>query len=265
MENKLVAITIGLLFGGGFLYVMCRELYGMLKAHFSAAAQGNRYLRQGKLEAAIASFTQLIEKQPEDIEAYLCRSSAYIRLNLLEQALEDCNTITELNLQNHYAYLNRGAIYGLRNEDEKCIAETTRCLELKPDLQDALSNRAYACYRTGQFDIALTDFNRLIELNPDSSDAYNGLAWLLATCPDESFRDGKRSLELATRNCELMMPPEWNDLGTLAAAHAATGSFDEAVRLAKESLTLAPEHEKADCQKRLALYERNEPYLDIVP
>ncbi|MCA9005674.1 MAG: tetratricopeptide repeat protein, partial [Planctomycetaceae bacterium] len=133
----------------------------------------------------------------------------------------------------------------------------THALKLGEQSAELLPWRGTAYLKLHEYAKAKEDFETAIQSHPDSPDAYNGLAWLLATCPDESFRDGKRSLELATRNCELMMPPEWNDLGTLAAAHAATGSFDEAVRLAKESLTLAPEHEKADCQKRLALYERN--------
>lgn len=65
--------------------------------------------------------------------------------------------------------------------------------------------------------------------------AINDLAWLLATCPQEEFRDGKRALELA----ELLVKSGRTKPGvldTLAAACAANGLFDRAVQVQKEAI-----------------------------
>jgi len=46
----------------------------------------------------------------------------------------------------------------------------------------------------------------------------------------------------------------------LAAAHAEAGEFDLAVHWAQESLRLAPPHEQATRQARVALYASGQPY-----
>jgi prepilin-type processing-associated H-X9-DG protein len=69
-----------------------------------------------------------------------------------------------------------------------------------------------------------------IKAQPTTVRAYDLLARLLATCPDDKARDGKRAVEYATTACERT---EWKNplyLDTLATAYAEAGQFDEAVR-----------------------------------
>ena len=64
----------------------------------------------------------------------------------------------------------------------------------------------------------------------------NSLAWLLATCPDDAFRDGQRAVEIL----EPVVAGGRRDpvlLDTLAAAYAETGAFSWALDLASEALT----------------------------
>ena len=69
-----------------------------------------------------------------------------------------------------------------------------------------------------------------MRLDPTYLALLNNKAWLLATCTDKRYRDGKKALELATKSCELT---EWKNcysLATLAGAYAETGDFDKAVQ-----------------------------------
>jgi cytochrome c-type biogenesis protein CcmH/NrfG len=106
-----------------------------------------------------------------------------------------------------------------------------------------------------------------IQAQPASARAYDGLARLLATCPDEKVRDGKRAVEYATTACERS---GWNEpycLDTLAAAYAEAGQFDEAVRYqtrAVDDPALGGDFRTA-ADKRLELYRQMKPFREKGP
>jgi tetratricopeptide (TPR) repeat protein len=102
---------------------------------------------------------------------------------------------------------------------------------------------------------------------PAWAPACDSLSWLLATCPDDKARDGKRAVEYATTACERT---GWKDpfcLDTLAAAFAEAGQFEEAVRY--ETRALDDPALKGDlrmaAKRRLELYRQNKPFRDQGP
>jgi tetratricopeptide (TPR) repeat protein len=113
------------------------------------------------------------------------------------------------------------------------------------------------------YERAIADYDKAIAISPDESAAYNNLAWLLATCDDPQFRDGKRAVEVATRACELSKWTDPNQIDTLAAALAEAGEFTRAVSMQERANAgfkgdIYPERGR----RRLALYRRNEPYRE---
>lgn len=99
--------------------------------------------------------------------------------------------------------------------------------------------------------------------------AQNNLAWLYATCSGSGYHDNKQSLLYAQRVVD-GDSNKWNYIDTLAAAHAANGQFDEAVRYAREPIALlensdqyteeTKEKRLGAARERLALYEQDKPY-----
>jgi spermidine synthase len=92
---------------------------------------------------------------------------------------------------------------------------------------------------------------------PDDSRISNFLAWILATTPSAQWRNGAEAVRLAERANALTSYEDVNYLDTLAAAYAAAGRFDDAVRTARQALGKAgPASEQAAVlQDRLARYE----------
>ena len=92
----------------------------------------------------------------------------------------------------------------------------------------------------------------------------NDTAWLLATNPNASVRNGAEAVELAQRAIELSSGQEPAILGTLAAAYAEAGRFAEAVQTARKALELATQQNKPalaeSIRAKIRLYEAGKPF-----
>jgi serine/threonine-protein kinase len=116
----------------------------------------------------------------------------------------------------------------------------------------------------GRYGEAERAYREAIQAQPAFVPACDALARLLATCPDENVRDGKRSVEYATTACERIAWKDPHCLDTLAAAYAAAGQFEEAVRYQTRALD-DPEFRdnlRTAAKERLALYLQKKPFRE---
>jgi hypothetical protein len=95
-------------------------------------------------------------------------------------------------------------------------------------------------------------------------ETLNNLAWRLASSPDPKVRDGTQAVQLAQRACDLTHYQKTIYLGTLAAAYAEAGRFDDAMVSAQKACDLAAQSgEQGLLQKNqelLQLYRAHKPY-----
>nr|WP_227006762.1 tetratricopeptide repeat protein [Shewanella donghaensis] len=98
--------------------------------------------------------------------------------------------------------------------------------------------------------------------------ALGNVAWILATCPEEEYRDGSRAVELALQLLENNSNDPTN-LDNLAAAYAELGEFGLAVdtqEKAIEALKQNPEVAQSDeFIQRLEQYQQGRAYREIIP
>ena len=90
-----------------------------------------------------------------------------------------------------------------------------------------------------QLSDAINHYHRVLELDTNSVPALNNLAWLLATASDPRLRNGKEAVRLAEWACQLTQYQEAFLVGTLAAAYAEAGRFDDAAASAQNAHVLA--------------------------
>jgi tetratricopeptide (TPR) repeat protein len=95
---------------------------------------------------------------------------------------------------------------------------------------------------------AVSHFGKAFQANPRMFSAGNNLAWILATCPDEKVRDGRRAVEVAKNICAATEYKDHRYYGTLAAAYAENGDFKNAISITKKEIEMA---EARDDQKSL--------------
>jgi len=86
---------------------------------------------------------------------------------------------------------------------------------------------------------AVQEFAAALKLQPNYPNALNDLAWLLATDPHPKLHDPVNAVKFAERACLLTTNHAPQMIGTLAAAYAANGRFDEAAAAAQKAHDLA--------------------------
>jgi len=74
---------------------------------------------------------------------------------------------------------------------------------------------------------------------PELDSALNNLAWLLASSSQPGVRNGAEAVQLAERACELSQERVTVYIGTLAAAYAEAGRFEEAIAAANRAIRCA--------------------------
>lgn len=126
------------------------------------------------------------------------------------------------------------------------------------------ANYAAALLHLGHAQKAVHQLNEALQLKPDSTPVMNNLAWVLATSPDANVRDGARAVQLAERACEITGYKQTILVGTLAAAYAEAGRFDDATATAEKACALAASSGEQDLLQKtrqlLELYRAHKPY-----
>ncbi|MFK7849784.1 MAG: tetratricopeptide repeat protein [Akkermansiaceae bacterium] len=257
---------------------------------------GMSRFRQGDLEKAIQSLRKGLAINPRN---WRILSQLGFILNLQgehEEGLRLCRKATEISPDNDGAQTNLGLLLLEGGRSDKALSCFTKAIELGGESGPKLANLGLALMSLGQKAEAAETFKKALAIDPlnfranrelgdiqmiagNLSDALkhfgraytarprdlgcaNNYAWLLATIPDTSKRNGKKSLDLAitiSRNTGNNDPAI---LDTLAAAYAATGNFEQAVIAANRALSLRPAPALAkQIEERLSLYRKRETFI----
>jgi tetratricopeptide (TPR) repeat protein len=159
--------------------------------------------------------------------------------------------------------MSRGFIRRRLGDLTGALAAFDAVLAADPKLTPALNLRAHVRYLMGDISAAIADHERALESEPDDPATLNHLAWIYATCRDESLRQPVRALELANKACFLTENRNPGYLDTLAAAQAAAGRFADAAQTEDTAMQMVPEAERELYRGRLEQYRRGEKYVDL--
>jgi tetratricopeptide (TPR) repeat protein len=164
----------------------------------SALKQGQRYLSQGQYEQAIAAYSQAIQENPGDPQAYYGRAEAYINLRDFDRMLADYTQVITLYPTDAEAYSRRARGYQrFAINDERAIADYTRSIELRPDDPELYQKRLEIYEYNHDERNLITEYTHLIELQPERSWWYckRGLAYVRRSVESGDMAD--RELALA--------------------------------------------------------------------
>jgi tetratricopeptide (TPR) repeat protein len=117
---------------------------------------------------------------------------------------------------------------------------------------------ANSLYGRQQYAKAISLYEQLIADDKFDSTPKNNLARLLATCPDQRFRDGRRALELALEAYEQTSRSDWKLMCVISAAYAEQGDFSSAIHWANLA-RVVPEANAASIDAMMSNLNRKQP------
>jgi tetratricopeptide (TPR) repeat protein len=253
--------------------------------------------KKGRADEAIAQFQTVLEGYPNDANAYGNMGTALLAKGDSQSAIAAYEKA--LSIQSRYASAHFGlgmalddnarggeaiahyqeavrenpdfaeAYYLLGNDLFRAsrigaaIAAYERALQSRPVYPEVENNMGLALLKEGRPGEAIAHWERALANEPDFVLALNNLAWILATFPDASIRNGDKALKLAERANQLSGSKDPSVLRTLAAAYAENGRFTEATAIAENGLKLAKTQDNSALAKifesDLAHYRANTP------
>jgi tetratricopeptide (TPR) repeat protein len=234
---------------------------------------GNLFLQRRELDSARSHFETALKIRARTTAPYYNFGGALIE-NSLAAILDQKGLINESI--NHYdkaismrpdygdPYLNLGNLLFQQGRIDDAMAQWEKALGTQPNDAAFHALLGNAFLRAGSQKVAITEYERAAQLSAQDPLGRNNLAWLLATSPDASIRDGNRAIELAKEAVRLSRGKDPNYLRTLAAAFAEAGHFGEAKETARQALQAAERRSDSALTNALrdeiALYELGLPY-----
>ena len=218
---------------------------------------------QSKFDEAIASLSTVIQLKNDYPNAYYNRAELYFEREQFQKAVADYSRAAEL-VPGDASYVNgRAHAHFMLDKTDEALADYALAVELdganagyQTDLADALQS-------VGLWEESANRYRQAIAIDKQYARAYRNVSWLLSTCPDQRFRNPNLALSAARKAIELG-DKDYRAFDTLAAATAATGNPDEAIRLMRQAVAAAPQASRAELVQRSALYEKGGKFVQTI-
>src|SRR5438477_7594552 len=150
----------------------------------------------------------------------------------LDGAYQKLNAALQADPTFWQAIYYRAELHFQQRRYESSVQDCSEILRIKPDQVVAQLLRAQANTKLGRNDECLRELDAVINHSQKNVVplvmAYEMRAWLRATSPDPSFRNGKQALIDAKQACKLSKGTDGQSLDTLAAAYAEVGNYEAA-------------------------------------
>ena len=215
---------------------------------------------RGRMEEAIADFTKVIELNPKYDSAWFNRAQLQSKQGKFAESADDYEQALKLKPEDIGALLGRGNAWLRLQKFRPALDDFDRALQLDPENPQALVGRGDVRAEIGQWEEAAEDYRQAIKQSPKLGRAYRGAAWLMATCPEERFRNAELAVASARQALALDGNGDYAYLDTLAAAFASAGEFEDAKETQEKAIQIAPDAKGSELRARLMLYKSGRPF-----
>jgi tetratricopeptide (TPR) repeat protein len=235
--------------------------------------KGLKCNNSGEYQMAVDFLTKAVSSgeldQADLRSAYVFRAFAHKKMSQFTAALEDYGRAAENKPEyenDPFFLVGRGEAYMGNGDLERARADFEKAVKLDPQSGAALNSRAVLHRKTGEFEKAVQDHQKALALSPWLWQGMADLAWLMATCPEEKYRNGEKAVEMSEKAVRYRITP--HTLDALAAAYAESGDFTRAVEVQEAAVYLLTHDwestQTEDFKKRLETYQAGNPWREEI-
>lgn len=258
------------------------------------------YLEKNRVDDAVREGVRALSLRAESADAHATLGAALARQGKSDEALSQLQTALELNPRLVRVHYNLGNVLLQQGKVDEAIAHYEIELQTQPNFPEGQNNLANALFRkgrpdqardhlesalklnpsdpvahnnlgiafsqTGDMQAAIDQWNKTLAIQPDNLDAQCNLAWVYATFPDPSIRNGSKAVELAERALQLSNSTDPKIWRLAAAAYAEVGRFPEAIKAAQNGMALAEAAGNSDLvqtlDRNISRFQERSPLRD---
>ena len=153
--------------------------------------RGLCYWSKNEIDSAINDYNAALRLNPNLIDVYFCRGNAYLERGAIDDAINDYNVVIHQNPEWIHAYYNRGSAHRRKLNHDIAIEDFHKVVELEPNFAEVYYNRGNAYWDKGEIDEAIQDYTVVIDLDSNFADAYynRGNAYQEKNEIDEAIQD----------------------------------------------------------------------------
>lgn len=228
------------------------------KPHFNRAVSK---AMMGDYNVALQDLDFVLQQQPAHKNARFNRAEILLQLGEYQRAIADYGEVLKVDPNDGAAYAGRGIALAAIGEADDAMSDLNAVVRLQPDGAAGYVDRADLYAALGEWERAAGDYRVAISLDAKMARAYQNVAWLMATCPEERFRNPSLAVRAAKKALDLQ-GPTYLGIDTYAAALASVGEYAKAATAQQQAISSAPNEERTSLQNRLALYRQQRPYVE---
>ena len=184
----------------------------------------------------------------------------------LDDAILLLQTAADLRPDNSPAHENLAKALLQKGRVAEALIHYRKLLELQPDNIEVHNIVGTVLVQQGRVAEGVEEWQKVLAVDPDNGNAMSNLAWVFATSPDQSIRNGAKAVQLAQEAVRLSGGRIAILFRTLAAAYAESGRFSDAIETAQRGIELASSQGNSglvtELQSAIALYQEHQPLRD---
>ena len=262
-----------LLWGMLLIFSVTFNIFGSLDRHAEAHHEmGNTLEVRGQLEPAATQYGTAVRFNPDFAKAHNRLAIVLAQTGQAGEASAHYLKALELETNSAVFHYTFADFLFQRGEVAEAMFHYQKAIVIKPGEPEARISYGSALLRTGRVGEAAFQYEQALKLDPDFSGAYENLcsaAWVLATSPDASVRNGEQAVEFARQAERISGGGDPLTSVTLAAAYAETGRFPEAISLAERVSQMAGAQNSvglaAVAGEQLKSYQSGKPLRGTAP